>query len=47
MLKTIYKLGELTLFNNYKEKQRELHELRDLLWECTLTCNANCKRYFT
>lgn len=43
MLKKIYKLGELTLFNKYKEKQRELHELRDLLWECTLTCNANCK----
>ena len=43
MLKKIYKLGELTLMKNYKEQERERHRLEDLFWECTLTCNANCK----
>ena len=43
MLKEIYKLGELTLMKNYKEQEREKHRLLDLFWECTLTCNANCK----
>ena len=43
MLKKIYKLGELTLTKNNREQKRELHRLKDLFWECTLTCNANCK----
>ena len=43
MLKKIYKLGELTLMKNYKEQERKEHDLLDLFWECTLTCNANCK----
>ncbi len=43
MLKDIYKLGELTLFENYKEKERDKHTLKDLFWECTLSCNAKCK----
>lgn len=43
MLKKIYKLGELTLMNKYKEQERKKHELIDLFWECTLTCNARCK----
>lgn len=43
MLKEIYKLGELTLMNNYKEQERNKHTLVDLFWECTLTCNAKCK----
>lgn len=43
MLKKIYKLGELTLNKNYKKQQIQEHKLIDLFWECTLTCNANCK----
>ena len=43
MLKKIYKLGELTLMKNYKEKERKNHPLVDLFWECTLSCNAKCK----
>lgn len=43
MFKKIYKLGELTLFREYKKQQYKEHKLRDLFWECTLTCNAKCK----
>lgn len=43
MLKEIYKLGQLTLFKKYKEQEQKNHTLIDLFWECTLTCNANCK----
>lgn len=43
MIKEIYKLGELTLMKKYNEEQLEKHELIDLFWECTLTCNAKCK----
>ena len=43
MLKKIYKLGELTLMENYKKIEREKHTLIDLFWECTLSCNAKCK----
>ena len=43
MLKKIYKIGELTLFEKFKEKERNNHTLVDLFWECTLTCNAKCK----
>lgn len=43
IIKKIYKYGELTLMTQYKEKARKEHILTDLFWECTLTCNANCK----
>lgn len=43
MLKEIYKLGELELIKKAKEQELENHPLIDLFWECTLTCNANCK----
>ena len=43
MFKEIYKLGELYLMQKYKEQDMKNHELIDLFWECTLTCNANCK----
>ena len=43
MLKRIYKLGQLTLIERYKEKMMKEHPLMDLFWECTLTCNAKCK----
>lgn len=43
MLKKIYKLGELSLMQKYKEKEREIHPLIDLFWECTMSCNAKCK----
>lgn len=43
MLKEIYKLGELTLFEKYREQDMKNHKLIDLFWECTLSCNAACK----
>lgn len=43
MFNNIIKLGELTLLNAYKEKARQEHKLLNLFWECTLSCNANCK----
>lgn len=43
MLKEIYKLGELTINNRIKDEERILHPLKDLFWECTLSCNAKCK----
>lgn len=43
MLKDIYKLGELTLMKKYREQELQRHTLINLFWECTLTCNANCK----
>lgn len=43
MLNKIYKLGELTLMKTFKEKERNTHELKELFWECTLSCNAKCK----
>lgn len=30
------------IFNVYREKQIEKHELNYLFWECTLRCNLNC-----
>lgn len=43
MLKEIYKLGELTIQSNIRNTERVTHHLRDLFWECTLSCNAKCK----
>lgn len=43
MFKEIYKLGELSLLKNVRDKEREEHILKDLFWECTLSCNAKCK----
>lgn len=43
MLKEIYKLGELTLRKSYLDQERKTHPLKDLFWECTLSCNAACK----
>ena len=43
MLKKIFKHGELTLVAQYKKNQLVQHDLHDLFWECTLTCNAKCK----
>ena len=43
MLKEIYKLGELTMLEKYRDEERKKHTLIDLFWECTLTCNAKCK----
>lgn len=43
VIKNIYKLGELTLLQKYKEEEYKKHTLIDLFWECTLTCNAKCK----
>ena len=43
VFKKMYKLGELELRKEYNNQQREKHQLIDLFWECTLTCNAACK----
>ncbi len=43
MLKELYKLGELEILKKYKQEELKKHTLLDLFWECTLTCNANCK----
>ena len=43
MLKQIYKMGEQEVFRNYKKECMRKHELKDLFWECTLSCNLNCK----
>jgi len=43
MLQKIFKHGELTLIAKYKKSQLVKHDLQDLFWECTLTCNAACK----
>jgi radical SAM enzyme (rSAM/lipoprotein system) len=32
----------LSLFQQHKLNQRQLHELTYLFWECTLRCNLNC-----
>jgi len=43
MLRKVFKYGELTLIAKYKKYQLAKHDLHDLFWECTLTCNAKCK----
>ena len=43
MLKKIYKMGEQEIFKNYKKECLIKHELKDLFWECTLSCNLKCK----
>lgn len=43
MLQEIKKLGELALLSSNRKKQLARHQLQDLFWECTLTCNARCK----
>jgi radical SAM enzyme (rSAM/lipoprotein system) len=32
----------LNLFRKYRINQSKLHQLRYILWECTLRCNLNC-----
>jgi len=43
MLKKAYKLGKLTMLKKYKEKEMKEHCLKEIVWECTLSCNAHCK----
>ncbi len=43
MLKTIYKTGEMELFQRYRAQNMAAHPLTELFWECTLACNAHCK----
>lgn len=42
-IKEIYKIGELELTKEHKKNNMKSHQLIDLFWECTLTCNAKCK----
>lgn len=43
MFKRLYKLGNLELTSKCRPEQISKHQLIDLFWECTLTCNAKCK----
>lgn len=43
MTSKIVKLGQMTLAKNERNIQLKKHELIDLFWECTLSCNAACK----
>ena len=43
MFNNLKKIGMFTLAKRIKDEQRERHELKELFWECTLTCNAKCK----
>lgn len=43
MLREVYKTGELLLDKIYKKNYMINPKLIDLFWECTLSCNANCK----
>lgn len=43
MFKKLRKLGELTLVAKNRKEELQKHTLIDLFWECTLSCNANCK----
>ena len=29
-------------FNVFRATETKLHELKSILWECTLRCNLNC-----
>ena len=42
-LKNLIKLGELYILSKHREQEFERHILKDLFWECTLSCNASCK----
>ncbi len=33
----------LTLHRGIRHNKAEMHELRNLFWECTLRCNMNCR----
>ena len=32
----------LNLYKKYKKNESEIHQLKYILWECTLKCNLNC-----
>ncbi len=36
-------LGKMTIAKDLRDEQLEKHDLIDLFWECTLSCNAKCK----
>ena len=36
-------LGKMTIAKEYRDEQLIKHDLIDLFWECTLSCNAKCK----
>jgi len=43
MLKKAYKLWKLTMLKKYKEKEMKDHCLKEIVRECSLSCNAHCK----
>ncbi|MDR2492539.1 MAG: radical SAM protein, partial [Coriobacteriales bacterium] len=43
MIRKVYRLGEASLHARLRDLAAPQHELRNLFWECTLSCNANCK----
>lgn len=40
---SVRKYLALELARQMRENNKELHQLRQLFWECTLRCNINCK----
>ncbi len=43
MFDRLVNLGKMTIAKDYRDEQFEKHDLIDLFWECTLSCNAKCK----
>jgi len=43
MFKKLENLGKITIAKKIRDEQLEKHDLIDLFWECTLSCNAKCK----
>ena len=43
MFDKLKNLGKITIAKEYRDEQLEKHDLVDLFWECTLSCNAKCK----
>ena len=43
VLGDFYKLGKMSMVQSQRDILRDEHKLRDLFWECTLSCNAACK----
>ena len=43
MFEKFKNLGKITIAKQMRDEQLEKHDLIDLFWECTLSCNAKCK----
>ena len=43
MFDKVKTIGRLEASKKLRDEQLEKHDLIDLFWECTLSCNAKCK----